>query len=173
MRRRGRGRGMSALLFGATGWLFADLFIALTMGFLVANTVGQVVPPRAKPTPTPTAIPTPTQLPTLDLQPVSLHLHVDYQALLQGDPAAIAGAEIQVRAVPQLRGRRAGLVLTFGGTQGVGPAVALQVAKQLDDSVLTDLGNQHYVFTGTVYREFINLDNGPDDIQVDVYVFKQ
>jgi hypothetical protein len=36
----------AALLFGSTGWLFADLMLALVAAFLIANTVGQ---PKAVP----------------------------------------------------------------------------------------------------------------------------
>lgn len=167
-------------MFGATGWLFADLFVALTMAFLVANTVGQVVPrpkphvptPIARVTPTPT--PSPTPEPGLDNQPITLDLHVDYQGLLRHDPAAILDAERQVRANPQLAGRRAGLVLSFGGAPPSNPHLGIQVAQALDDNVLKDLASLNYVFVSyTVYREFFNLGVSSSDIQVDVYVFKQ
>ena len=60
---RERDHRPSPILFGAAGWLFADLLLALAVIFLVANSVGQVTVP----TPTPTIFmpPTPTSTPTI------------------------------------------------------------------------------------------------------------
>lgn len=177
MRRRTRNTNEESHQFGAAGWLFADLFVALTMAFLVAATVGQVVPQRTAalpPTPTPTMVPTPTVLPGLAVQPITLALHIDYHGLLNHDSTAIATAEQQVRANRLLVGRRAGLVLAFGGALGAPtPNYGTRVAQALDQEVLAALGQQGYVFTGTVYREFFDLGVDPSYITVDVYVFKR
>ncbi|HEU5345912.1 MAG TPA: hypothetical protein VFU60_16305 [Ktedonobacterales bacterium] len=85
----------------------------------------------------------------------------------------IAKIEQQVRAVPQLTGRSAGLVLAFGGSSGVTPAYGLQVAQKVDTDVLSALGAQGFVFQSTVYREFFNLNIPPATVSIDVYVFKQ
>lgn len=174
MQRQRRGRSNGHTLFGMTGWLFADLFVALAMAFLVANTVGQLLPPIVKhtPPPTPTVIPTPTQLPALDLKPISLTIQMDYQGILSGNAGAIAAAEQQLRAATQLHGHRAGLVLTFGGSNGVGTTAALQIAQQFNARVLANLGSQGYVFIETVYRSFFSLGTDPGQVQIDVYVFK-
>jgi hypothetical protein len=180
MRRYRRRPSIGPALFGATGWLFADLFIVLAMGFLVANTVGNVPPPsaRAVPTATPTPSPTPTPVPTpippraLDLDPITITLHVHPTALLADDPAEIAQIEQQLRQAPGLAERNAGLVLAFGGAAGVGTVEARQVAAKVDTDVLPDLGHKGFVFQTTVYREFFNLDNPPSIVVVDIYVFK-
>jgi hypothetical protein len=169
MPRRTRRIGAGQNLFGATGWLFADLFIALAVGFLVANTVGYVPPPTARAQPTPTPVPPRA----LDLKPITVTLHVDYNGLLRDDPSAIASAEQQVRQAAGLSNRSAGLVLAFGGALGVGPGEALQIAAKVDSDVLTDLGRQGFVFQTTVYREFFSLDADPSTVSIDVYVFKQ
>ena len=175
MSRRSSRSGRSSGLFAATGWLFADLFLALAMAFLVANTVGNVPPPSARmaPTPTPTLSPTPIPPRALDLKPVSVMLHVNYSALLAKDPQEIANVEQQVRAVSQLNGRSAGLVLAFGGANGTSAATGLQLATKVDNDVLRALGAQGFVFQDTVYREFFNLALPPSEVQIDVYVFKQ
>lgn len=157
-------------LFGATGWLFADLFIVLAVGFLVANTVGNVPPPSARAVPT--ATPTPIPPRALDLNPITITLHVHPTALLADDPAEIAQIEQQLRQAPGLAERNAGLVLAFGGAAGVGTVEARQVAAKVDTDVLPDLGHRGFVFQTTVYREFFNLDNPPSIVVVDIYVFK-
>lgn len=164
-----RNRWRTALIFGLTGWLFADLFVALTMTF-VANTVGYVPTPTPTSTLPPTVVPTATPLPALSLQPTTITLNVDYAGLLNNDPNAIADAQRQVRANGQLKCKLAGLVLTFGGGSQ-GTAQALQIASVIDSKVLPGLGQQHYVFIDTRYREFFNLDNGPGLASLDIYVF--
>ncbi|HEX8919318.1 MAG TPA: hypothetical protein VF898_12500 [Chloroflexota bacterium] len=175
MRRYGRRPGIGPALFGATGWLFADLFIVLAMGFLVANTVGYVPPPSARaaatPTSTPTATPTPPR--ALDLHPITITLQVHPSALLADNPNEIAQIEQQLRQAPGLAGRNAGLVLAFGGALGAGTAQAIKIAEKVDTDVLPDLGRKDFVFQTTVYREFFNLDNPLSIVIIDVYVFKQ
>ena len=175
MPRRSSKIGVGPNLFGATGWLFADLFLALAMAFLVANTVGNVPPPSARitPTPTPTLSPTPIPPRALDLKPISVTLHVNTNALLADNPQEINAIEQQMRAVSQLSGRSAGLVIAFGGASGTSPATGTQVAAKVDHDVLQALGAQGFVFQNTVYREFFNLDDPPSVVNIDVYVFKE
>lgn len=175
MPRRTRRVGVGPNLFGATGWLFADLFIALAVGFLVANTVGYVPPPSARAQPTPTPTPTATPIPprALDLKPITVTLHVDYNGLLNNDPTAIAAVEQQVRQASGLSNRSAGLVLAFGGATGVDTNRALLIAQKVDNDVLSDLGRKGFVFQTAVYREFFTLGADPSTVIIDVYVFKQ
>lgn len=174
MQRRNRWR--TALIFGLTGWLFADLFIGMTMIF-IANTRGYA--PVATPTvtipapPTPTITPTATPQPALSLKPITIKLTVDAQGIANGDAGAIADAEQQIKDNSSLRCKLAGLVLTFGGSPTAGDTgFALQVARAIDGRVFPDLGRQHYVFDTAVYREFFNLGTSSNTIQADVYVFK-
>ena len=174
MRRREHDERPSPAFFGAAGWLFADLLLALAMIFLVANSRADIKP---LPTPvvSPTVTPSPTPLPkppVLDLHYITVTIQVDYGALNSGDTATVAKVEHQIRTDSRLRGRRAGLVLTFGGSQNGSNATALQAAKDMDKQVLQDLGGQNYVFNGTVYREFFATDKPAGTIELDVYVFK-
>ena len=180
----------SSLFFGATGWLFADLLLALTILFLVANTFGQRPPPPpvcktppaqpttacVTPTPTATLTPTPTpQPPPLNLQyhPVTL-TDVDYVRLQNGDQGEISHLEDEVRQYPGLAGRQAGLVITFGGSSGTGNQdFGTGVAEAFDHDVLKALGMQGFVFLNTVYREFHDLNAPPSTIEADVYLFNQ
>lgn len=166
MRRRNRWR--TALIFGLTGWLFADLFIALTMGF-VANIVGyQSTPTPIPPTITPTVTP---QL-ALKLKPIHVELTIDAQGILNGDKTAIASVEQQIKNNPILTCKSAGLVLTFGGAPTASDTgTALDIAKAIDSKVFKDLGNQNFVFYTTVYRDFFNLGGSPNKIAADVYIF--
>jgi hypothetical protein len=181
MRPDGRGAGWNDLgqaLFGSTGWLFADLMLALAMTFLVANTVAEPPPPT---TTTTTVVPTtttrpparPRPLPALRLQPVKVRIRVDQQGLLRGAPAAIASAQRQVRARRALAGRRAGLVLTFAGASGSSPDQARRVAETVNEKVLKGLGRRGFVFKRTVYRPFFALNSPAGIVEADVYVFER
>jgi hypothetical protein len=176
--RRRAARDPGNVVFGSIGWLFADLMFALAMAFLVATTVGQ--PPRepvaeettASPSPSPSPSPTRTQDPVLELEPVEIKMDVDWTGLLNGEAAAKNALAQKIRSNPGLKGRRAGLVLTFGGASGGQDERAITIANRVAD-VLRALGKQGFVFRGTVYRPF--LDNGapPTQLKVDVYLFKR
>jgi hypothetical protein len=164
MRRRNRWR--TALIFGLTGWLFADLFIALTMGF-VANIVGYT------PTPTPTTPAVSISTHDLSLTPIHVTLTVDPQGIIDGNSNAIAAVEQQIQGDSDLSCKLAGLVLTFGGAPSANDVnFALQLADAMDNSVFPDLGAKKFVFDTAVYREFFNLGTSSDTVQADVYVFK-
>jgi hypothetical protein len=164
----------SPALFGAAGWLFADLLLALAMIFLVTNTAGHLS--AAAPTPLPahaTPTPKPTALPALDLTPIVLTVSVDYAQLHAGDPAALAAVEGQLRGDRRLAGRRAGLVLIFGGVQGATEGAGLQAAQDIATLLLSRLGAQGFVFYGgTVYRAFFATDKPAGTVELDVYVFR-
>lgn len=133
-------------LAAAAGWLFADLLLALSVVFLVANSVGyiripapnctlQTTPtivvvntpiPVCTPPPTATATPvTPMPVvPQLQLQPVSKYFTFDIVGLAAGNALAKQGVQQQVIAwlLTVGNGHRAGLILVYGGiptaTQG-------------------------------------------------------
>jgi hypothetical protein len=169
------------MVFGTIGWLFADLMFALAIAFLVATTVGQPPPPAVPPPPPPSATPgasrpaepspSTTPQPALELKPLSFEVQIDWQGLLSGDQAAQAALLKKVRSEPGLSGRRAGLVLTFGGDSGGSPAQAIAIAEKVD-SVLQELGDQQFVFSGTVFRPFLALNSPPGIVQIDIYLFK-
>ncbi|MEO6087694.1 MAG: hypothetical protein ABIQ18_31745 [Umezawaea sp.] len=181
--RRRAERDPGNAVFGSIGWLFADLMLALALAFIVAVTAAPPLPPdaQAKPVPTTTTPPsttttTPTQPtgPALELGPVKLELPIDAAALLDGDAGTAQVLRDRVRADPRLAGRRAGLVMTFGGTggssQGANVTRGLEIAAKVN-GVLGELGAQGFVFDSTVYRSFISLGS-PDALSMDVYLFK-
>lgn len=163
-RESGRWDAASTSAFGNTGWLFADLMLALVMAFLVANTVGRPPDPPA-PEPVPPA-------PILDLEPVSARLVVDAAGLRKRDPAAIEAVRAQLRGDPRLVSRRAGLVLSFGGANDGNNGRAIQAANDIA-TVMTGLGAEGFVFMDTIHRPFLALNEPRDIVVVDVYVFKQ
>ncbi len=175
MRRRRRDGSHGTALFWTTGWLFADLLLALAMGFLVANTVGQNPPPLPTATPAPpTPTPTPHQITVLERDPVKLSITLlgGYQQLLNGNPQTISDAQNQLQNNPGLQGHRAGLVLTFGGGGPGGSAdLGNQIASQFIQVVLKQM---HVVFdSNTVYHDpFHDLYGDPNVVELEIYLFK-
>jgi hypothetical protein len=175
----GNQSGFGPALFGSTGWLFADLMVALALAFLVANTVGQPPPPTTTSTtttapPTTTTLrPTTTTVEALDLRYIDLTLtRVDYQGLVRRDAKAIAAVKRQVRRDHRLAGRRAGLVILFGGASGTNPSRGRQAAIQVQ-KVLADMGRHGFVFKDAVYRPFFDLQKPSTVVQLNVYVFRK
>jgi hypothetical protein len=169
----GRSDAAGTSVFGSTGWLFADLMLALVMAFLVANTVGRPPDPLPAPPDPPTAEPAPpAPAPVLDLQPILERLVVDTAGLQRRDPVAIEAVRAQLRGDQRLASRRAGLVLSFGGANDGNNARAIQAAKDVA-AVMSGLGDEGFVFKDAVHRPFLALNEPPDIVEVDVYVFKQ
>jgi hypothetical protein len=123
--RESPGTPSSTSLLGVVGWIFADLLLVLVVVFLATQTGGAVTrPPIAIPsesaTPQP-ASPSPGPTPGVDSNFVCLRVNTE-PTLLTGAPSAardahLADIERQVRertSQPDLAGRRAGIVLSFG-----------------------------------------------------------
>lgn len=166
--RRSARRDPGHLVFGTIGWLFADLMVALAMAFLVATTVGQPPPPEPRPTPSPT--PTPTVEPALDLRPVHVEVKVDWRGLLADRARARSALRRKIHAVQALKGRRAGLVLAFGGGAGTDVGRAMLIARKAN-AVLRELGSRDAVFRRTVFRPFISFSDAKM-LSLDIYMFK-
>jgi len=155
-----------------SGWLFADLLLALAVIFLSANTVG--VKPRVIPTsiPTPTARPSPTPLPRLELSRYRITLTIDSNGLLNGSPSAINDLKQKIRGQAVLRGRTAGLVIVYGGAPDVTQVTRAQTVVTKVISVLVSLGNEGFVFTRTSYYDPLYILNGDANTTViDIYLF--
>lgn len=155
-----------------SGWLFADLLLALAVIFLSANTVG--VKPRVIPTsiPTPTARPAPTPLPRLELSRYRITLTIDSNGLLNDSPSAINDLKQKIRGQAVLRGRTAGLVIVYGGAPDVTQVTRAQTVVTKVISVLVSLGNQGFVFTRTSYYDPLYILNGDANTTViDIYLF--
>jgi len=169
-----------------SGWLFADLLLALAVLFLAANTVGAKpqpptptpVPTQALvPTPTPTFTPTPTQEPRLDFSPQRITISgVDYNGLLSGSSQATNDVKQKLLSQSVLQGRSVGLTIVYGGaptTDDIGRAI--NIAKKVY-SILQDLGNSGGAFKRSSYYDALytlSSANTPDVVTIDVYLFRQ
>lgn len=149
-------------LLGLTGWLFADLLLAIAMVFLLSQRGGEAVQEIAlvmptatplpsatatatatpRPSPSPTTIPTPVQ--GLQDERREVALMVDAAALL--GPAgttrdrAIEALHTQVREkFAPLEGAHAAIVVTFAGALSGGER-QYQRAEQLARVVNAELG---------------------------------
>lgn len=169
-----RSRQTGEMLFGSTGWLFADLMLALVVMLVLA--AGLALPkepahPKAKPTPTPTTptpTPTHTRPPRLLPTPVKRDISVNADGLLRNDKHTVNALRKTVRHMldKPLDGRRAGIVLTFGPgggdiTRGV------QIAKHFNDEVLQPLGGGRFT-DDTAYRSYFQ---GGGKLSFEIFVF--
>jgi hypothetical protein len=174
------------LLFGGTGWLFADLMVAIAMAFLVASTVGfPPVPHKAvkhQPHPPSHHVVKPPQ-PALDFGYVTIMLTIDPAALVNHDPSIAASVRSQIRENPKLKAKCAeepgpgcvGLVLLFGGDPQITLASAYSYAETLDTAmgnVLQGLGQHNFYFRRAIYRNFVNYGAETTTFELQVYVFK-
>jgi hypothetical protein len=161
-------------LFGSIGWLFADLMLALALAFLLSTLVGTKTPaaapkPHTKVTSTPT--PTPTPSPTKTTQPgPALDLH-DVPVTLSIDPSNVSASAIaqQLLSDPSLKGRRAGLVILFGGGSLDGPW------QQLDTQIwgiLQSMDDVSPLFSGAVPLEYWNGNYPLNQFLLRIYLFK-
>jgi hypothetical protein len=177
----GRFRGSSLI---SVGWLFADMLLVLAMIFLAVNTFLPVKPkvtltptPTRHPTHTPTPTPTPNAL-LLDKQKVRLILTgINPDLLSAGDRGAISDLETKIKDQMTQKGmqnRRAGIAIAYGGADDFsqaerGTLVAAEVYKVLDM-----LGQQHFVFCGTVHYDPLFTALYPHDtVVIDIYLFNK
>jgi hypothetical protein len=183
MRRRirpwtsGQGGDVGHSFFGGTGWLFADLMMALAVVFLVATTVGFPAPSK------PAAAHHPaTKKPAAKHAEAALYLHpvkititnLDYNGLLNNSPIAINSVRNKILGNASLRSRRAGLVLLFDGADSTdisAQTFALSVDGKIQ-RILQSLGARNIIFQVAVYNDYLNLANPPSDFYMDVYLFK-
>ncbi len=173
-------------LFGGTGWLFADLMLAIGMAFLVAATLGFPPPAHTPPhqnqkhpgTPPVTKPP----LPALDFSYVTINLNVDPAGLAGNKPTAIASVRNQILGSGELKSRCAGqpeagcvgLVLLFGGDPD-STTEAYSYAQSLDAAmwnVLEGLGQEKLYFQRAINRNFVNIGAPATAFELNIYVFK-
>jgi hypothetical protein len=179
-RARSRRRGETAAtsgssLFGSTGWLFADLLLAIALVFLLATTVAQAPVPKhprphssaARTTPTPTRT-TGQPEPALDLTPVMITLTINVSDVKSGNAGAVAAIRRKVAGWPALKGRLAGLVLLFAGDDGSDPPAQW---KGLDEAMWHVL-TADPVFKVALHQDFETHGGSSATFQFDVYLFK-
>jgi biopolymer transport protein ExbD len=159
-----------------SGWLFADLLLALFVIFLSANTVG--VKPQPIPTQIPTVavVPTPTPQPLLrlELNKHHLQLSIDSAGLLNNAPNALHQLEQEVRAQAFLQGRVVGLVIAYGNAADPSQIQTAQTVAQKVMNALQTLGRQNFAFTRTSYYDpLYSLYSNPNFTEIDLYLFAQ
>lgn len=156
-------------VFGSTGWLFADLMVAIAMAFLVANTVG-ARSPHHKPHP-PRPKPPVCSQPALNRnKPVKVTLSINPAGLISNVQSAQAAVRQQVRHTAGLATKRAGFVIIYTGN-----AETSDYALTVDTAikrVLSGLGHQNFVFQKAVYLDEQLIGSAPASSQLEVYLFE-
>lgn len=159
----------SRSVFGTTGWLFADLMLAIAMAFLVANTVGAHMPQhKPKPPPVKKVI---CNAPALDrYHPVQVNLDLNPIGLASDSPSAQASVRQQVKGTSGLAGRRAGFVIIYTGNAETS-SYALSIDEYVK-KVLDGLGRQNFVFQDTAYVDEQLIGAAPTSAELKVYLFE-
>lgn len=161
----------------ASGWLFADMLLALAMLFLVSNTIGIHLP---VPTPTPTHVlttaasptPTPTPDPHLEQKPHRFSINIDANALLSGTQSSSDAVVRQITAQPFLRGRRAGLAIVYGGApDDTQISTADDIANKIYD-IFHNLGKRNAGFKNIASYDPLYLLGGDlNKVIIDIFLF--
>lgn len=169
-----------------SGWLYADLLLALMVIFLVTSATGVVrTQPKAPPTPTPTITPTPTLTPTPSPTPpprsisknpltVSGAFHIDVAAL-RGQKGAAAqrnelnkvGHEVH-RAMRFLGNQQVGVLLTFVHITLADTGDGVPAAKQINDVIRKELP---YNFQDASLTPFLYVGTSGDEGTVDFWFY--
>lgn len=160
---------------GSIGWLFADLLLALSMLFLLANTVSLPKPPLVHAQKaTATATPTPTPPPHLEQNYHPFTVTVDPNKLLSNDPGERNSVIQQVKVQQFLKNRRAGLIIVYGGAptdNDIG--AAFQISDAIS-SILLNLGKYDPTFSGVArYKHLYTLGASPTTVEIDIFLFAQ
>ncbi|MFI0371269.1 hypothetical protein ACH35V_25680 [Actinomadura sp. 1N219] len=136
------------------GWLFADLLLAFAI--VVLGT--QDPPPR------PATRPTPAPRQALERRFVEVTLTVDAGDAKDGGRGAVEALRRAIRAEPGLRGRKAGIVLTFGAQHNGGEAFAHDVNELLKRADAT-------LFADVATRDFQLLGASGGEVMLNIYLF--
>jgi hypothetical protein len=130
------------------GWLFADLLLAFSI--VVLGT--QDPPPRPLSSPSPGATPTPTATrQALERKFVTIQLSVNASQAAHGDGSVVKALRAVVNAEPKLRGRKAGIVLTFGAQHDGGEGFAHNINKllgQVNSRLFADVATRDLQIVG-------------------------
>ncbi len=137
-------KSRSSQVTGLVGWIFADTLLVLVVIFLATQTGGAVQRPLAASTTPPT---TTTKPPTRGVDSGFFCFRVATNPVLLAGPSspqrdehlAAIGKQVADRlARPDLKGRRAGVVLSFGVAEQ--PLVGADRAKAFNAEILPRLG---------------------------------
>lgn len=164
------------------GFLFADLFTALAMLFLIANTAGAQLPVISTPTP---AVVIQCALERTPLKPVTFTLTTDQAiALRNGQPAGTNTFKYDVESAFSIYSERsAGLVEIFGGSyhgvQDAGNGISLAlgasaVLKNLLSHQPEKPGDQFmYSSLGTIYQEYWDESLNGNQVKILFFLYQQ
>lgn len=150
-------------VFALTGWLFADMFLAIMMIFIAASTVGKYDPPvKQGVTPTP-------QISGIDRHAQSISIFVNVSLLIHNDPATLKSVRDQVtNKLHANRTRKAGIVLTF--SCGLDDWQDTNVSNHLN-ATLHELGIQHFIFDKAAFSSFIDRGCTSGVVNLEIYYF--
>jgi len=163
MKRRSHSRMRD--LVSLSGWLFADLMLALAMLFFSTSII-------AKPTPPPPPSPTPTPKPALELSQNRITISIDPYGILNDSPDAISNVETQIQGQQVLQNRSAGLVIVYGGAPGTAEIRTAQDIARKIYGILGQLGQQGFVFSHAVYYDpLYTLGGNMYEVTLDIYLF--
>ena len=101
-------------------------------------------------------------------------LTVDWTGLQSGLPSAKTSVLDTIKKNSHLKGRRAGLVIAYGGTpDSSGTGTAVQVAGKVD-KVLQTLSGSGQIFQDTTYHEpLFSLNQSYSYVKLEVYLYKK
>ena len=150
----------------STGWLFADLLLALAMLFLAVNTMSQ--PEQIVRKPTPVAV-SPQRLEQAYHRFI---ISINRDKLLGNDVDEKSNVTSQVRQQTFLRGRTAGLVIVYGGAPAFKDiSTALSVARTVY-STLTEFGKKDATFAKvSKYDPLYLLGEDSSKVEIDIFLF--
>ncbi len=152
----------------STGWLFADLLLALAMLFLAVNTVSQPESLKVMAKPSPTAVP-PQRL---EQNYHTFIITIDRNKLLGNDSGEKSAIVNQVQGQKFLRGRSAGLIIVYGGAPTINDmGTALNIARVVYATLL-NFGKRNATFAKvSAYNPLYLLGADLSKVQIDVFLF--
>lgn len=172
MRRRGAASGGDSALLA--GWLFADLLLALFV-IVLAATPGDPSAARATEDSTTTTTTTTTTLPPapkgISTVPNVVEVNVNRAAFVAGDPGerARVADEVRARLAEQgLAGRRAGLVLSFGGGNA-GVSLARSFNEMLGASFPVEFGAGDS--RGAIFRDYKEDARPAESVKSEIFFY--
>lgn len=151
----------------STGWLFADLLLALAMLFLAVNTISQPDLPKVM-----KANPTPVPPQRLEQNYHKVMIHIDPNKLSNNDSGEKSSIINQVQGQQFLQGRSAGLIIVYGGAPTINDIdTALNIA-QIVYTTLLNFGKKNATFAKvSAYNPLYLLGGDISKVRIDIFLF--
>ncbi len=153
----------------STGWLFADLLLALAMLFLAVNTISQ---PKQTEIHKVTARPTPIPPQRLEQGYHRFTITVTSDKLLANDADEKSNITNQIQEQKFLHGRKAGLIIVYGGAPTTNDiSTALNIAQHVYDT-MQSFGKKEATFAKVSDYDPLYLLGGKlSTVQIDIFLF--